>query len=48
MKLFSSTGLSSILRALTLIASVALAPAVFGQQVTFSPYVPRRQPAPVQ
>jgi uncharacterized repeat protein (TIGR01451 family) len=39
MKPFSMSGTSPILRALTLIASVALAPAVFGQQVTFSPYV---------
>ena len=39
MKQSSTTGLSPILRALTLIASVALAPATFGQQVTFSPYL---------
>jgi uncharacterized repeat protein (TIGR01451 family) len=39
MKPASSTGISPILRALTLIAGVALAPAVFGQQVTFSPYI---------
>ena len=39
MKPASSTGISPILRALTLIAGVTLAPAVFGQQVTFSPYI---------
>jgi hypothetical protein len=39
MKSFATTGLSPTLRALTLIAGVALAPAVFGQQVTFSPYI---------
>jgi calcineurin-like phosphoesterase family protein/uncharacterized protein DUF11 len=39
MKPPSTTGISPILRALTLIAGVALAPAVFGQQVTFSPYI---------
>jgi hypothetical protein len=39
MKSSSTTGISPSLRALTLVASVALAPAVFGQQVTFSPYI---------
>jgi hypothetical protein len=39
MKPPSRTGISPILRALTLITGVALAPAVFGQQVTFSPYI---------
>ena len=39
MKPPSTSGISPILRALTLIAGVALAPAVFGQQVTFSPYI---------
>jgi uncharacterized repeat protein (TIGR01451 family) len=39
MKPSSTTGISSLLRALTLMASVAFVPAVFGQQVTFSPYI---------
>ena len=34
-----TTGISPLLRALTLVAGVALAPSVFGQQVTFSPYI---------
>jgi hypothetical protein len=39
MKPSPTTGIFPILRALTLIAGVALAPAAFGQQVTFSPYL---------
>ena len=39
MKSFFTTGTFPKLRALTLVASVALAPAVFGQQVTFFPYL---------
>ena len=39
MKSFSTTGISPTLRALAFIAGVALVPAVFGQQVTFSPYI---------
>lgn len=39
MKPSSTTGLSPVLRALALIASVSLAPAAFSQQVTFAPYI---------
>lgn len=39
MKSFFATNKTPILRTLTFVASVALAPAVFGQQVTFSPYI---------
>ena len=39
MKSFFTTGKTPTLRALTFIASVVLAPAAFGQQVTFSPYI---------
>lgn len=39
MKPFPQIGIPSQLRALALMVSVALAPAVFGQQVTFSPYI---------
>ncbi len=39
MKSSPLTGMPPLLRALTLMASVALAPTVFGQQITFSPYI---------
>jgi uncharacterized repeat protein (TIGR01451 family) len=39
MKSLSTTGISPFLRTLALMAGVALVPAAFGQQVTFSPYI---------
>jgi uncharacterized repeat protein (TIGR01451 family) len=39
MKPLKTTGTSPLLRALTLIAGVALVPAVLGQKVTFAPYI---------
>jgi uncharacterized repeat protein (TIGR01451 family) len=39
MKSFLKTGKTPLLRALTFTLSAALAPALFGQQVTFAPYI---------
>lgn len=39
MKPMNTTGISPLLRALTLIAGVAFVPSVLGQKVTFAPYI---------
>ena len=33
------TGLRTLLRVISVLATIAVAPAVFGQHVTFSPYI---------